>query len=216
MPAWTRYRRVAVPTPKVRVSRHFRLNCQQSSHRMNKDDLFNQFATDYTPSGPTHGWSPAADENQQHPEIRRKSLSIVYKSSRNPGQNETTDPSLSPILLELTVPCLHNGPAIVSGRGPRCRTSSEFVCSHNRPTRVGLSDTACRAVAAGLHEAAVAKGKLYFGTATDNGELTDSPYFKQLGNTADFGQITPSNSMKASSPAYPCLLSIGLHMLTVT
>ncbi|PLB34933.1 putative endo-1,4-beta-xylanase [Aspergillus candidus] len=55
------------------------------------------------------------------------------------------------------------------------------------------------AVAAGLHEAAVAKGKLYFGTATDNGELSDSPYFKQLGNTADFGQITPSNSMKWES-----------------
>ena len=117
-----------------------------------------------------------------------------------PGRMKQRTQACHPFYLELTIPCLHNGPAIVSGCGPRCRISSKSVCSYNLPTRMRLSDTACRAVAAGLHEAAVAKGKLYFGTATDNGELTDSPYFKQLGNTADFGQITPSNSMKASSP----------------
>ncbi|PYI13653.1 putative endo-1,4-beta-xylanase [Aspergillus violaceofuscus CBS 115571] len=50
--------------------------------------------------------------------------------------------------------------------------------------------------AVGLDEAAVAKGLEYFGTATDNPELTDIPYVTQLNNTADFGQITPGNSMK--------------------
>ncbi|KAJ5758291.1 uncharacterized protein N7511_006985 [Penicillium nucicola] len=50
--------------------------------------------------------------------------------------------------------------------------------------------------AAGLNTAAVAKGKLYFGSATDNPELTDSPYLTQLSNTDDFGQITPGNSQK--------------------
>jgi endo-1,4-beta-xylanase len=36
----------------------------------------------------------------------------------------------------------------------------------------------------------------YFGSATDNGELSDSSYVSHLSNTNDFGQITPGNSMK--------------------
>ncbi|KAL2826208.1 glycoside hydrolase superfamily [Aspergillus cavernicola] len=50
--------------------------------------------------------------------------------------------------------------------------------------------------AVGLDEAALAKGLLYFGSATDNPELTDVPYLTQLSNIADFGQITPGNSQK--------------------
>ncbi|OQD79351.1 hypothetical protein PENANT_c053G02808 [Penicillium antarcticum] len=50
--------------------------------------------------------------------------------------------------------------------------------------------------AAGLNTAAVAKGQLYFGSATDNPELSDSAYLTQLSNTDDFGQITPGNSQK--------------------
>ncbi|KAL2802185.1 endo-1,4-beta-xylanase precursor [Aspergillus granulosus] len=53
--------------------------------------------------------------------------------------------------------------------------------------------------AIGLHEAAIAAGLEYFGSATDNGELTDVPYLTQLSNTADFGQITPGNSQKWDS-----------------
>ncbi|KAJ5272925.1 hypothetical protein N7478_008050 [Penicillium angulare] len=52
------------------------------------------------------------------------------------------------------------------------------------------------AQSAGLDTAAVALGKLYFGTATDNPELTDTAYVTQLNNTDDFGQITPGNSQK--------------------
>ncbi|KAF2757207.1 putative endo-1,4-beta-xylanase [Pseudovirgaria hyperparasitica] len=48
----------------------------------------------------------------------------------------------------------------------------------------------------GLNIRAKAAGKLYFGSATDNGELNDVPYTKTLSNTSDFGQITPGNSMK--------------------
>ncbi|KAJ5679892.1 hypothetical protein N7462_008136 [Penicillium macrosclerotiorum] len=48
----------------------------------------------------------------------------------------------------------------------------------------------------GLDTAAVALGKLYFGTATDNPELSDTAYETQLNNTNDFGQITPGNSQK--------------------
>ncbi|KJA14513.1 glycoside hydrolase family 10 protein [Hypholoma sublateritium FD-334 SS-4] len=47
-----------------------------------------------------------------------------------------------------------------------------------------------------LNTLAQAAGKLYFGTATDNPELTDLPYVAQLENTADFHQLTPANSMK--------------------
>ena len=43
---------------------------------------------------------------------------------------------------------------------------------------------------------AVAAGKQYFGSATDNGELSDAPYVAILSNTSDFGQITPGNSQK--------------------
>ena len=49
---------------------------------------------------------------------------------------------------------------------------------------------------AGLHALAKSAGKLYFGTATDNPELTDAPYVAILDNAQMFGQITAANSMK--------------------
>ncbi|KAI0787506.1 endo-1,4-B-xylanase A [Fomes fomentarius] len=48
----------------------------------------------------------------------------------------------------------------------------------------------------GLNALAKAAGKLYFGTATDNGELSDAAYTAILDNSNQFGQITPANSMK--------------------
>lgn len=47
-----------------------------------------------------------------------------------------------------------------------------------------------------LNDAAHYAGKLYFGSATDNPELTDMPYVSLLSDTAMFGQLTPANSMK--------------------
>ncbi|TFK49659.1 beta-1,4-endoxylanase, partial [Heliocybe sulcata] len=47
-----------------------------------------------------------------------------------------------------------------------------------------------------LNTAAKAAGKKYFGTATDNGELSNSAYTKILDDSTMFGQITPGNSMK--------------------
>lgn len=49
---------------------------------------------------------------------------------------------------------------------------------------------------ANLHSLAVAAGKLYFGSATDNPELTDEPYISILSNASEFGQITPGNGQK--------------------
>ncbi|PSN65522.1 endo-1,4-beta xylanase [Corynespora cassiicola Philippines] len=60
---------------------------------------------------------------------------------------------------------------------------------------VGASPVA-RQAEDGLHVRAVAAGKQYFGSATDNGELSDAPYVAILSNTSDFGQITPGNSQK--------------------
>ncbi|KAG6821332.1 hypothetical protein H0H93_000193 [Arthromyces matolae] len=42
----------------------------------------------------------------------------------------------------------------------------------------------------------MAAGKKYFGSATDNPELTDTAYVAELSNTNDFLQLTPGNSMK--------------------
>ncbi|KAM5537225.1 hypothetical protein V8D89_009158 [Ganoderma adspersum] len=49
---------------------------------------------------------------------------------------------------------------------------------------------------AGLHTLAKAAGKLYFGSATDNPELSDTAYVAKLDDVKEFGQITPGNSMK--------------------
>lgn len=51
-------------------------------------------------------------------------------------------------------------------------------------------------VSANLNQLAVAAGKKYFGTATDNGELTDTAYTAILNDTTEFGQITPGNGQK--------------------
>ncbi|EPQ52889.1 hypothetical protein GLOTRDRAFT_149061 [Gloeophyllum trabeum ATCC 11539] len=47
-----------------------------------------------------------------------------------------------------------------------------------------------------LNVAAKAAGKKYFGSATDNHELTDSTYVEILSDSNMFGQITPGNSLK--------------------
>ncbi|KAI0034219.1 endo-1,4-B-xylanase A [Vararia minispora EC-137] len=52
------------------------------------------------------------------------------------------------------------------------------------------------AAGSGLNTLAKSIGKLYFGTATDNNELSDTAYRAILNNNAMFGQITPANSMK--------------------
>jgi len=48
-----------------------------------------------------------------------------------------------------------------------------------------------------LHTLAKAKGKLFFGSATDNYEFKgDAPYKAILSDTTEFGQITPGNAQK--------------------
>lgn len=54
-----------------------------------------------------------------------------------------------------------------------------------------------------LNHLAKSRGKLYLGTATDNGELTDKPYTTILDDNTMFGQITPANSMKWVSLSSP-------------
>jgi endo-1,4-beta-xylanase len=47
-----------------------------------------------------------------------------------------------------------------------------------------------------LNKLAKAKGLKYFGSATDNPELTNTQYVAILSNTSNFGQITPGNTQK--------------------
>lgn len=61
------------------------------------------------------------------------------------------------------------------------------------PTTTGAASPSSTA---GLDPLAKAAGKLYFGSATDNPELSDSAYVAVLSNSREFGQITPGNSMK--------------------
>ena len=49
---------------------------------------------------------------------------------------------------------------------------------------------------AGLNALAKTAGKKYFGSATDNPELSDTAYVAILSESYQFGQITPGNSMK--------------------
>ncbi|KAL2070030.1 hypothetical protein VTL71DRAFT_14710 [Oculimacula yallundae] len=49
-----------------------------------------------------------------------------------------------------------------------------------------------------LHTLAKAKGLKYFGSATDNPELSDAPYVAILSDNKEFGQITPGNAQKWS------------------
>ena len=59
----------------------------------------------------------------------------------------------------------------------------------------------------GLNALAQMQGKLYFGTATDNPELTDTAYTAILDNNMMFGQLAPANSMKWVSTLYACTVS---------
>ncbi|KAM0709539.1 hypothetical protein Q7P35_003578 [Cladosporium inversicolor] len=61
---------------------------------------------------------------------------------------------------------------------------------------IATSSNIRRQAEQGLNTAAKAFGKLYFGSATDNNELTDSEYVAILSDSNEFGQITPGNSMK--------------------
>nr|BBC47920.1 xylanase [Penicillium sp.] len=71
-----------------------------------------------------------------------------------------------------------------------------MVCLSTKALLLGAATLPQLVHSAGLDTAAVALGKKYFGTATDNPELTDTAYVAQLNNTQDFGQITPGNSQK--------------------
>ncbi|KAF8655053.1 hypothetical protein AX16_003254 [Volvariella volvacea WC 439] len=68
-------------------------------------------------------------------------------------------------------------------------TTSSSSSTSSGPLPTGTST-------AGLNTLAKSKGKLYFGSATDNGELSDAPYVAILSDTKEFGQLTPGNSMK--------------------
>ncbi|KZP22769.1 glycoside hydrolase family 10 protein [Athelia psychrophila] len=76
------------------------------------------------------------------------------------------------------------------------KASSTATSATSTKTSSTASASASSTAASGLNIAAKAAGKKYFGSATDNPELTDLPYVAILSNAGDFGQLTPGNSMK--------------------
>lgn len=62
-----------------------------------------------------------------------------------------------------------------------------------------------------LNQLAQKAGKLYFGTATDTGELTNAEYVSILTNTKEFGQLTPANGQKVCRNIYTELARSYTH-----
>jgi hypothetical protein len=71
------------------------------------------------------------------------------------------------------------------------------------------------ALADGLNARAKAVGKVYFGTAVDNGDLSDNSYMQELDNSQDFGQLTPANSMKVSQPSSCYLFRLEIPITNI-
>ncbi|KAJ4475354.1 endo-1,4-B-xylanase A [Lentinula edodes] len=94
------------------------------------------------------------------------------------GTASTTPPVITPTITPTTPP---------SGTGP---TSTASI----PPAPTGSNSNAL----------ARAAGKLYFGTATDNSELSDAAYVAILSDNSYFGQLTPANSMKWASSVLTC------------
>ncbi|KAJ8519061.1 hypothetical protein ONZ45_g3966 [Pleurotus djamor] len=86
--------------------------------------------------------------------------------------------------------------APTSSATPTQPPSSSSSIPSSTPSSSSTSSTPPSPTPSGLHNLAVARGQLYFGSATDNGELSDIPYKTKLSDTDEFGQITPGNSMK--------------------
>ncbi|KAI9323991.1 glycoside hydrolase superfamily [Zopfochytrium polystomum] len=95
--------------------------------------------------------------------------------------------------------------------------SSASLSKPTSPTKTTVASTALALVAvaaalvaapspaaaaiggANLNTLFVAKGKKFFGTATDNPELTNAAYVSILNTKTEFGQVTPGNSQKVDA-----------------
>ncbi|KAJ6537318.1 endo-1,4-beta-xylanase A precursor [Mycena sp. CBHHK59/15] len=74
-------------------------------------------------------------------------------------------------------------------RRPFSSTVSTSTVSTTTTSTTAPTSTALNAIAQAV-------GKKYFGSATDNGELSNAAYVAILDDNTMFGQITPANSMK--------------------
>jgi len=77
----------------------------------------------------------------------------------------------------------------------QCQPGAASTTSATSPTTTASSGSGATATPE-LNALAQAAGKKYFGSATDNPELTDTAYVKLLSDNKMFGQLTPGNSMK--------------------
>ncbi|KAF5327138.1 hypothetical protein D9619_004095 [Psilocybe cf. subviscida] len=89
--------------------------------------------------------------------------------------------------------CLQGSSTVASSTAVPSTTTSKTttISSTASPTSTSTSPSGT-----GLAVIAAAAGKTYFGSATDNPELSDTAYVAQLSNLKDFNQLTAGNSMK--------------------
>ncbi|PIL35441.1 hypothetical protein GSI_02168 [Ganoderma sinense ZZ0214-1] len=85
---------------------------------------------------------------------------------------------------------------VINAYYSQCLPGSAAPSPTSTPATPPTSTSAPAPSGSGLNRLAQAAGKKYFGTATDNSELTDTVYTAILDNKVEFGQITPANSMK--------------------
>ncbi|KDQ57133.1 glycoside hydrolase family 10 protein [Jaapia argillacea MUCL 33604] len=90
--------------------------------------------------------------------------------------------------------CLPSSTTSTSSHPGTTATSSSSHASSSSAT--GSSSAPASTSTAKLNTVAKLAGKKYFGTATDNSELTDTAYVAILDDNTEFGQLTPANSMK--------------------
>ncbi|KAI0368016.1 hypothetical protein BV20DRAFT_949130 [Pilatotrama ljubarskyi] len=85
---------------------------------------------------------------------------------------------------------------VINAYYSQCLPGSAAPAPTTTPSSPSTTPSSPAPTASGLHTLAKAAGKLYFGTATDNPELSDTAYVAKLDDNKEFGQITPGNGMK--------------------
>lgn len=75
-------------------------------------------------------------------------------------------------------------------------TLATLAASTPTPTPVAQAALPTGSLNVKLNTLAKGRGKAYFGSATDNPELTNTTYVRMLDDNTMFGQLTAANSMK--------------------
>ncbi|KAI0262787.1 glycoside hydrolase superfamily [Gloeopeniophorella convolvens] len=120
---------------------------------------------------------------------------LLPTSSSSTSSGTTTSSSISSTSSTISTTISSSSSTTISSSSTASSSTSSPACTIvGTPTISGglPGATSC----AKLNAVAQKAGKKYFGTATDNNELSDTAYVNILKDNAQFGQITPANSWK--------------------